>query len=261
MYYDIRTPVNARHTLEELTGIPFSLWEKEEEENKNLTQHIQQVLHKYNGVLLPYREYQFVFSHLTSSAEGCKSIYNYGLMDLTRTYDNKQSELRRFLDDNGIALHLDVAILEYAGKPYDISYRSSSLFYSDAENTAIRIGYRFYRDKRVCGFLSIDSTIPYPTRVDQQPEILVDISTLINKDIAGEWKSAHKSYEITAIVDSTDVVLEGEKGATEVEIAMAYAELAYWNCFETDSRILQCKDGVQIPRERIICIQPFGDWK
>lgn len=250
MIYDIRTKEDARATLEALTGIPFAVWEREEETASSSDQHIEDVLRRYGRRLNHITE--FVFTHLTSSANGCAAIRKYGLTDLCRSYENNESELRQFLDEKGIILNLRHQTLSWNGGLYSIAFRGSSLLMTDEEQALSRIGYRFFRDQCVCGFLSLGTTA-YLTHVEEKPEILIDISNFIGMDIAGEWKYTHESYAVSAKVRAEEIVREGDD--------LSYASLAYWNSFDVNQNVLLCKDGVQIPPEDILSIEPFTGWQ
>lgn len=248
--YDIRTKEEARTTLEALTGIPFAVWEREEETASSSDQHIEEVMKRYGGRLNHIAE--FVLTHLTSSANGCAAIRKNGLTDLCRSYENNESELRQFLDQKGITLNLDHQTLRWNSGLYSIANRGSSLLMTDEEQALSRIGYRFFRDQCVCGFLSLGSTA-YLTHVEEKPEILIDIGNFIGMDIAGEWKYTHESYAVTAKVRAENIVRNGDD--------LSYACLAYWNSFHVNQNVLLCKDGVQIPPEDILSIEPFAGWQ
>lgn len=259
--YDIRTTENAKRTLERITNIPFSVWEKEPQKISNTDEHILYVTNKFHGKIVPFSSYELVFDHLTSSSNGCQSIKQYGLQELPDVYKNTQSELRIFLDKHGIKIFIDEAILSYGSKKFDITYKGSSLFLSDEEKAASRIGYRLYKDKCVCGFLSLEKKRPYMTRVDEKPEILLDIGELIKMDIAEEWKYTHEKYVITSIVDSSCIIPDCDRGTPESQITINYTVLAFWNCFEENERILLCKDGTSILPYNIIGVRPFSVWR
>ena len=261
MLYDIRTIERAKRTLERITNIPFSVWEEEPQIIHNTDEHILHVINKHHEKLVPFNTYKLVFDHLTSSSNCCESIRQYGLQELPDVYANDQSELRIFLDKHGIKIFIDESVLLYGNKKFDISYRVSSLFLSDDEKAASRIGYRLYKDKCICGFLSLEKARPYMTRVDEKPEILLDISELINLNIADEWKYTHKKYVITSIIDSSCIIPDCDRGTPESQITLNYAALAFWNCFEENERVLLCKDGICIPPTDIIDVRPFSVWR
>lgn len=236
--------------MEALTGIPFAVWEREEETVASSDGHIEEVMRRYSRRL--NRITEFVFTHLTSSANECASIRRYGLTDLCCSYKNNESELRQFLDEKGITLNLDHQTLSWNGGLYSIARRGSSLLMIDEEQALNSIGYRFFRDQCVCGFLSLGSTV-YMTHLEEKPEILIDIGNFIGMDIAGEWKYTHESFAVTAKVRAQDIVRDGDD--------LFYACLAYGNSFHVDQNVLLCKDGVQIPPEDILSIEPFAGWQ
>lgn len=123
---------------------------------------------------------------------------------------------------------------------------------TDEEQALSRIGYRFFKDQCVCGFLSLGS-MAYLTHVEEKPEILIDIGNFIGMDIAGEWTYTHESFAVTAKVRAQDIVREGDD--------LFYTCLAYWNSFDVSQNVLLCKDGVQIPPEEILNIEPFTGWQ
>lgn len=99
--YDIRTEEQAQQTLTRLTHVPISIWkEYVAQESKYVVQDdlVNEVIQKYGSMPGNYRTFEFVFSHITTSNSGCKSIQENGLLDLQLSYRCVDSELRQLLD-------------------------------------------------------------------------------------------------------------------------------------------------------------------
>ena len=56
-----------------------------------------------------YKDLTFVYFHITTSANHCDSFRKNGILDLVNSYLCKDSELRRFLEENHI--HIDYNIV------------------------------------------------------------------------------------------------------------------------------------------------------
>ena len=235
-----------------MTGVTSRIWLSEPEQYDDTDEHIASIVRRYKGHLVSFSELEFVFFHLTSSNNECLSIRNNGIKDLWNVYNTADSELRLFLQERGIELLPEYSKLIWNEEYYDIGYYGSSLLWTKKEKLANQIGYRFEKDYCVCGFLSLGPSA-YATHVENNPEILLSISDLIGRDIASEWKHINKSYEVTAKVSADKIVPAGE--------ALCYATYAYWNMFDIDQRVLLCKNGVSIPAEDIISIEPFQWWR
>ena len=78
MVYDIRTQNNAKETLYRITGIPFDLWESNSNREcyyEYQDYFVAEMIEKHGNCQLPdsYSEFEFVFSHISTSANRCWS--------------------------------------------------------------------------------------------------------------------------------------------------------------------------------------------
>ena len=264
MLFDIRDQQKARDTLLRITGVPFDVWEREtnhrNERFKYDDDFVDYVIQRHGCYNVRYEDLEFVFSHLTSSDNNCDSIKRHGIVDLREAYETTDSEIRQFLDKHRVYIDTDLAILSYKSREYSISYGRHSLLDSEEEQLCKKIGYRLYRDFCVCGFLSIDESRPYLTRIDQKPEFLMDIGNLIGKAIDQEWACTHHSYEVIAKVPSSNVVCESEQPTDKGKL-LCYLCFAFNNAIENISQnVLLCKDGISIPPQDIVEVMPFTGW-
>ena len=114
MIYDIRTSEKALKTLVELTGVSKDIWDNYMDRINDypyIEKMIEEVVKRYGHLPHSYRDFEFVYFHITTSKENCRSIKNTGIFDLCKAYENKNSELRVFLDNKGIAIDLKRRIL------------------------------------------------------------------------------------------------------------------------------------------------------
>ncbi len=265
MRFDIRNQQLAQETLYRITSVPYPKWKEETDSNYNRFEYVEDflenVIEKHGRINCSYDQLEFVFSHLTSSANECKSIRECGLQDLSDVCAFEHSELIEFLLCYGIEISPESALLRYGGREYDISVGRFSPLDSEEVQKCKRIGYRLYSDYCVCGFLSIDPNRPYLTRVDKQPEILIDIGDLIGKALDQKWAFTHQSYEVVAKVDSIKVRCDSEQPTDKGKL-LCYLSYAFWNALgDQDERLLLCQDGITIPCEDILEIRPFSLWQ
>lgn len=87
MIYDIHTQQAAQDTLFRLTGIPISVWESNiyrERDYEYQDYFVDDMIREYGTNHLPrtYNEMEFVYFHVTTSADGCQAIRKYGILDL-----------------------------------------------------------------------------------------------------------------------------------------------------------------------------------
>lgn len=99
MIYDIHTEQAAQDTLVRLTGIPISVWEENihrERDYKLQDYFVEAMIEEHGTKHLPrsYTDMEFVYFHVTTSADGCQSIRRNGILDLKNAYLCKDSELR-----------------------------------------------------------------------------------------------------------------------------------------------------------------------
>lgn len=265
MIYDIRTKERALETLVNLTGIPYKIWSKYSEIERsfeNTDQMIEYVIKEHGGRLpSDYRDWNFVYFHITTSNEGCENTLKYGILDLVEAYRCEESELRCFLEAKEIYIDLDAAILSYRDRDYDISYGRAP-HQGTEEYYCWSIGYRFYYDYTTCGFLSVYERNPYGGRVHCRPEILQDIDNLLGTELSIEWEDTHSAYEVVAQVSGRDIVYDGEDYDSDKSRVLNYLALAYYNAFwQPGEKVLLLKNGVQIPPNSILEIKRCSHWE
>ena len=116
MTYDIRTTEYAQQTLMNLTGVPISKWEKylgRQHEYKYTDYLVEDVISSYGHFPRSYKDFEFIYFHVTTSANRCTSFQKHGVLDLKQSYLCQDSELRQFLEKHGIDINLDERILIY----------------------------------------------------------------------------------------------------------------------------------------------------
>lgn len=264
MTYDIRTTENAQKTLINLTGVPFPIWEKYNRlENKYeiMDDLVEEVIHSYGHIPQSYKDFDFIFFHITTSAKECGSYWKYGILDLAESYSCIDSELRMFLDNNSIFIDLANEILEYKGKRYDISHGICPRTDEEAYK-CWSIGRKFYYDYTVCGFLSVCERNPYGGQVHLRPEILYDIDKLLGLDLSRKWMMTHEPYEIHVAVKGEDIVYYGDDTESDKEKVLSYLTKAYKTSFyEPNEEVVLLKNHIRVLPENIREIKKMEHWK
>ena len=127
MIYDIRTEQAAAYTLNRLTGISDSLWRQNayrERDFECIDYYVDAMINDYGTKQLPqsYMDMEYIYFHVTTSGNECRSIQKYGILDLKNAYECRESELRMFLDENDVFIDLDraVEILDTFIRPFDM---------------------------------------------------------------------------------------------------------------------------------------------
>lgn len=87
MLFDIHTKRAAQQTLFRITGIPVRVWEENihRERDYELQDYfVEAMIDEYGMRQLPksYLDLDFVYFHVTTSADGCASIRQNGILDL-----------------------------------------------------------------------------------------------------------------------------------------------------------------------------------
>ena len=80
--YDIRSSANACKTLVELSGVEISTWEKyvgHEREYRYTDDLVEDVIKTYGQLPKNYLDFDFIYFHVTTSANNCASIKKYGI--------------------------------------------------------------------------------------------------------------------------------------------------------------------------------------
>jgi len=260
MTYDIRTTEYAQQTLANLTGVQISVWEQYLG-NKNKYEYTEDLVADVinsNGYLPnSYKDFEFIFFHVTTSANRCESFRKHGILDLKQTYSHHDSELRKFLQKHDIHIELDKQMLTYSGQRFDISYSS----FPRQSTEAYKIGRKIYFDYAICGFLSIKESNSYGGRVHHCPEILRNIDTLLRLTLSQEWTSEHDSYEIVSKIRGENIY-DGNENRSDKDKVLNYLFQAYNNAFDGPTEIvLQIKNHIQIPPSNILEIKPLSYWK
>lgn len=263
--YDIRSSENARRTLVELSGVDISTWEKfvgHESEYRCRDDLVEDVIKRFGHLPRTYLDFNFVYLHVTTSANKCAVIKKYGILDLQQAYLCNESELRIFLDQHGITIDLKSALLTYNGRKFDISFNSGNCPRTGTqEYFCWSIGRKFYYDFTTCGFLSVWERSPYGGQVHCRPEILWDIDNLLGLGLSMEWKHSHFPYEIVAQVYGSDIVFDGDDDLSDKDKILMYLTMAYDTAFgEPFEHVILMKNGIQISPDRIIEIKPLTFW-
>lgn len=264
--YDIRTSENACRSLVRLSGVDISTWEKyvgHERKYRYTDDLVEDVIKTYGQLPKSYLDFEFIYFHVTTSANDCAAIKKYGILDLKQAYLCKESEIRIFLDQHGIFIDLDNSLLTFNGRSYDITFNSGKCPRTGTqEYLCWSIGRKFYYDYTTCGFLSIWERSPYGGQVHCRPEILWDIDNLLKLDLSGEWEQSHFPYEITAQVKGSDIVFDGDEDQSDKDKVLMYLTMAYDTAFgEPFEHVLLMKNGVQIPSTDIIEIKHLSFWR
>lgn len=262
--YDIRTPINARQTLVSLTGVPLSIWRQymgKEREFQYTDDLVEYVANKHGNLPKNYREFNFVYFHITTSANGCASFIKHGILDLPHSYLCPDSELRTFLQKNGVYIDIQEDVLQYGEKHFDIHYGKCPR-QGTIEYRCWSIGRKFHFDYTTCGFLSVWQQSPYGGWVHKRPEILMNIDDLLGTQLSREWSETHDAYEIVAQISGNNIVYDGWDDCNEKDQVLAYLTSAYNAAFSgTSEKILLVKNGVCIPPQDILEIKPLEYWR
>ena len=265
LIYDIRTQESARRTLELFTGIAWQEWVNNSNRIVDFEYEdffISTMLVEHDIVLPQFGDITFVFSHITTSGNGCKSIAKHGLYDLVNSYKCVDSDMRKFLSNHGVYIDIMKKEIKHRGKTIDISYNPyvHIPYYDTEAYYASRIGRKIYYDFTICGFLHIDCNRPYGGEVHFVPEIISDIDNLLKGGLCDAWLQETRAYEIVVKVNGNEIVIDAIQGC-EREQLIAYLLRAYYvACGDESETIVLLKNGVQITVNNIIEIKEFNDW-
>lgn len=266
MNYDIHTDEAALETLQQMTGITTVQWETNLYRERNyqfLDDFVEAMIQEFGTKSLPksYRDMDFVFFHITTSADQCASIRRNGILDLQEAYLCEDSELRKYLDNHGVFINLNEETLTYDGRVFDIHYGERPRYYQSFENRCWSVARKFYYDYTVCGFLSAWSRNPYGGMVHKRPEVLSDIDELLGTRLSQEWERTHTTYKIVAKASGRNICYPYDDDSPEDEKIMTYMVMAYKEAFNGNSEnILLMKNRIQIPANDILEITPFDSW-
>lgn len=266
MIYDIRTSECAKRTLVNLTNVPICVWQKylgKENQYDYDDYMVKEVIDSFGCIPNNYKDFKFIYFHVTTSNNECLSFKKHGILDLKQSYMCQDSELRNFLEENNIRINLNERTLVYNDKIFDISYRSSFSAHEDTkEHRCWSIGRKFYYDYATCGFLSVCDKEPYQGQVHHRPEILMNIDNLLDLRLSQEWAKTHIPYEVVAKVNGENIVYSGDDKNSDEEKVLHYLTKAFRTAFyESNEEILLIKNSIQIPPDDIIEIKPLECWK
>ncbi len=264
MIYDIRTSKSAQQTLETLTKVPANVWEQyldREKEYEYIDDLVADVIQSFGELPKDFKDFQFIYFHITTSANRCKSFIEHGILDLQKSYMCKDSELRTFLDAHHIKIDLDNETLIHNDKVYSIHFGPCPK-HNTTDYHCWSIGRKFYYDYTTCGFLSVWDRSPYGGYVHRRPEILMDIDNLLGLHLSQEWATSHLPYQITAKVSGNNIVYCGDDDTSNEQKVISYLTQAYTTAFGyPHENILLLKNGVQIPPKDILEVKPLDYWK
>ena len=264
MIYDIRTTEYAQRTLTNLTGIPISVWKQylgHEREYEYTDYLVADAINSHGHLPRSYRDFQFVYFHVTTSANGCASFGKHGILDLEQSYLCHDSELKSFLEKHDIHINLDERILIYGGQKFDITFGDRPRQDTKAYK-CWSIGRKFYYDYTTCGFLSVRERSSYGGQVHRRPEILMNIDDLLGLNLSEEWMSNHVSYEIVAKVSGEKIIYDSDPNQSDEDKVLNYLTKAYFTAFgEPSENILMIKNHIQIQPMDILEIKPMERWK
>lgn len=265
MIFDIRTTEYAQQTLVNITGVPISVWQQylgQENNYKYVDYLVEDVINKHGQLPKDYRDFEFIYFHITTSANACSSFRKHGVLDLQQSYLCEDSELKMFLESHGIHIDLIEETLAYKEKIFDITYNRQVPRRETEAYNCWSIGRKFYYDYTTCGFLSVWEGSPYGGYVHRRPEILMNIDNLLGLRLSHEWASTHQPYEIVAKVSGDKIVYDGDDDQSDVDKVLNYLTKAYLTAFgEPTEAILLLKNNVQVPATDILEIKPLRYWK
>lgn len=262
---DIREKPFAFQTLSSFSGLDIVSIRKRIESfsGRNGTE-ISAFLESFSNIPSNVDDTDFMFTHITSSADQCKSIRNYGLLNLTAAYRNTSTELRLFLDAHDIDIRIEYQCIKYKNNYYSIEYDSHDCppEWETEEYNGWLVGRKFALDPGVCGFLVYDTSHPYLGGVHECPEILRDLDRLLGTALAEEWKKTSHPYAITCRVPGPFIEIN-QNGQDIHEAMLRYLENAIWVAIAgpTFEETVQCWQNTIVRPEMIIKIEPFKEWR
>lgn len=266
LQYDIRTSKHAQKTLSSLTSIPITVWKQylyKERQFDYPEDFVEDMIERYGKIPSSYKDFEFIYFHVTTSANDCVSIRKHGILDLKQSYLCSDSELKTFLEKHNIQINLDKKELIYYERKeqkYDITFEENK----KQKNMALecrRVGRKLYYDYVTCGFLSADARNPYGGNVHLRPEILKNIDDLLMTDLSYEWQSTHDPYVVVAEVSGEKILYDGDVNQCDHDMVIHYLMKAYHTAFNMPSEeVLILQNNIQIPHSDIIEIKPIKLW-
>lgn len=101
--YDIRSSANACKTLVGLSGVDISTWEQfvgHESEYRYTDDLVEDVIKRFGHLPRTYLDFNFVYFHVTTSANECEAIKKYGILDLQQAYPPDEKRYSDFSRSN-----------------------------------------------------------------------------------------------------------------------------------------------------------------
>lgn len=259
--YDITDKENSLETLVRLTNLKKEYWKHYIWETKMLSGDVwksfQKIVEEFD--VQPNFEMDDLIcclQHFTTSADGCEHIKSKGITDLRTTYEDTESELRRFLDDQGVRIDIPNARLYFNNQnieSIEYSYNNFSHDYNSKIYKLWSVGRKFYYDFCVCGFFSFDHERPYGGYVHHRPEILLNISEAVGKRIDNVWRDTHECYIVKFYTQYTNICRDE---SIDEKIDLLYK--AFHNViYDADENVALLKDSIYVPPENIISVDRF----
>lgn len=255
--YDITDKENAYNTFLRLSNVDERVLQRYIHEAKygGSWDIFKRMLEKYD-VRPAFKKDELIchLQHMTTSANGCEHIKEKGLTDLRITYEDTDSELRQFLDEQGVKIDLLGQRIYFNGEDLgsiEYSKENNSSDYYSPTHRRWSIGRKFYYDFCICGFFSFNHKRPYGGMVNYRPEILFNISELIRKRIDKVWTDTHKTYVVKFSIPYNQLVHD-DLDETD------FLYKAFYNVVdELEDEEVLLQDHITVLPEDIISIERF----
>lgn len=134
--------------------------------------------------------------HVVTNDDNCKSIENYGLRNLRESIV-LNTPLGLYLKNKGIKIDIKNRDVSYNGKHYDMSKDYDGM--DSKEKGEFMVKYKLYKDYQINGFFSVKNALKYGGSVNKRPEILYNLSDMLNNiNIENDWiiNKRNKCYVI-----------------------------------------------------------------
>lgn len=266
MVYDITSRKSALQTLQDLTGFSCQYWDYEIYKYQKLHQStiavdtvdiLNDIMERHNLNIdnLNLNNLEVYFFHVTTSNNACEDYYKYGMLNLQSVYSNTDTELRRFLDEEGIYVDLEGKTITVDENVYSISTDKGITIYAERKkNKGFYVGNKFYDDFNICGFFCFDKNDPYGGNVDKRPEILNDILKFTRYDICKVWENSHDTYIIKVKVNFREIspYFSNEKDDSSLKHALLRMAFDRYYYIEDLERICILHKNVSVDSSNIL---------
>lgn len=187
MLLSIQNSIEALDTLKKITNKKNDLFWKDlvKKSKCNSRLSIEDFIEAYDIHVDDYSNNDIKLVHITTSSDECTDIKELGLMNLRDTLAKGCTNLRRFLDQQNVYIDLGNKILKYNFHSYRFDFNQEHY---------IRVGFKLLIDYNLCGFLCY--THDYDSCIKYCPEIIEDISNLIQQNLVTQWCKEHRPYKI-----------------------------------------------------------------